>query len=260
MKTLILITLATMTISGTAYARGEHCRSQDNSCQQNYRKADAFKVLYEIEGNPNDATANLNVIEQANQKYRLGFEPAVGNFIYLLNVLGGMRATIETQSIFSELASMTGNRLGLAELVDAFTDLYHIEGSHPDSMQGLRAAYAFSVKERAPFAVGARLYTDILNLLGGMRATTDALPAFAIIAPNTRDFRARELFEAFQEIYFVEGSVQDTTENFKLVVRAAIKCGSLYEAKEEFLSLLNSLGGMRATIEAQRTYREIFGL
>lgn len=260
MKTLILISLAAITLSGTAHARGGHCRSQDNSCQQNYRKADAFKVLYDIEGTTDDANSDLRVIEQVNQQYRIGFEPAVGNFIYLLDVLGGRSATADTHYVFQELARMTGNRLGLAELIDVFTDLYQIEGTKEDAMTGVNTAYAFSSKSRAPLAVGIRLYTDILNLLGGRSATAYTNTVFPVITQNTRDFRIHELYETFAELYVIEGEVQQAISDFDLVIRGALKCGSLREANEEFLSILNSLGGRSATAEAQKTYRDIFGL
>jgi hypothetical protein len=260
MKTLILASLISMTISGTAHAYGEHCRSQDNSCQQNYRKSEAFKILYDIEGTTDEANSDLRVIEQVNQQYRIGFEPAVGNFIYLLDVLGGRSGTVETQRIYPELARMTGNRLGLAELVDVFTDLYRIEGTTEEALKGVKTAHAFSSKERAPLAVGVRLYTDILYLLCGRSGTVEAGRVFPVVTQNTRDFRVTELYETFADLYLIEGEVQQAIQNFELVIRGALKCGSLREAREEFISLLNSLGGRSGTVEAQRAYRNIFGL
>jgi hypothetical protein len=260
MKTLILMSLAAITISGTAHARGEHCRSLDNSCQQNYRKADAFKVLLDYEGYAPDANSDLRVVEQAVQQYRIGFEPAMGNFLYLFNKLGGASQTPTIQSTFTNLLKYTGSYVSLAEVVDAFIAIYDAEGYVPDANSGLATVFDLTKKSRVRLNDSLNLYLDVFHLVGGASQTPVVQSTFNTISSYANEFRIYELLETYKDLYEAEGYVPDATSNLHLIIKGARKCGSLQEAKEEFLSLFRSLGGASQTPNVQAQYKSLFGL
>jgi len=261
MKTLILMSLAVMTLSGTAHARGEHCRSQDDYCQQNYRKSDAFKVILNAEGGDvADANGNLRVIEQVVQQYRIGFEPAVGNFLYLFQKLGGPYYTNLAQATFKTLAQYTGPRLSLAKVVDSYIEVYEADGSDSaDASQGL--ATVMNSRNRGSFDDRLKLYLNLHRLLGGPYYTNLAISTFNMISQYSNEYHLADLYQAYSELYQAEGSDSaDASGNFQLVLRGARKCGSLQEATDEFLSLLSTLGGPYYTNAAQQQYKSLFGL
>ena len=73
-------------------------------CRQNYSRVDAFDALLDAEGgNVAEAQANLTLLLEVYDRYKLSLQYWVDNFLYIQAAVGGYHYTTETQRAFNSI-------------------------------------------------------------------------------------------------------------------------------------------------------------
>ncbi|MFS4459873.1 hypothetical protein [Bdellovibrio sp. HCB2-146] len=268
MKNLLLVSLVFLSvISATQAFAGDHCRRQDNRCEQNFRRADIYKELLTAEGGDvNDAKAGLETIDALSRDLGSSLNTTAANYIYILNLLGGSYYTQTTKSTILSISAYVNRNYQLADIVDYFADIYQAENRDVnDARIGLETAWIVAKTNRISLSKAVGLHIKLLNLLGGSYYTETTRTIYAQLANHGRyypeTFPIEDVYRAYVTLYEAENrDVNDAMTDLDVVMKGALACGNLQEALQEFTSILNSLGGSYYTQTAQKTYRDIFGL
>lgn len=265
MKNLFLVSLVFMSmISASQAFAGDHCRRQDNSCEQNFKRADIYKALLRAEnGDVNDAKTGLDTIDALSRDIGSSLYATASNYIYMLNLLGGYSYTQTTKSTILSISAYVNRDNQLADIVDYYAAIYRAENNDVnDARIGLETAWQVSRMSHVSLSKAVDTHIKLLNLIGGYSYTQTARATYAQLAGHSQHyFSLDDVYRAFTAIYRSENNdVNDAMSDLNLVMKGAIACGSLQEALQEFLGILNSVGGYSYTQTAQQTYRDIFGL
>lgn len=245
MKSLIGITLIALTLTATAKAQTQGvtpCRWEHSYCHNNFERSDAFEALYRIEGNVDQANADLRVIEEAVKKNSLNFEPAVGNFIFLLRKVGGAKYSADIQQTFTQLSQYTHGHVQLADITEAFWKIYDIELRIEDTRVGMQKIMELKEQSQRPvkFHESVKLYLNLLRMFGGNTATADVGTAFSAIGSYVGRYQLDFLYQTFGESYHSYAEFEDTLATFHLAMNGA-KSGDIENTKENYLKVLKLL-------------------
>ena len=265
MKTLFLFSIAFMSLvtASNTFAQNRHCRHQDNQCEQNFRRADIYKELLSVEGGDvSDTQIGLATIEELSRRLNVRLSSAAANYIYLLNQHGGRSTTQVTRQTIQTLSSYVDRRNQLADVVDFYLKIYTAEGADVnDSLRDLSTARKVAKATQLSFSESVSLFIELLDFHGGRSTTQITQSTLESLISLSRNFSIDDIYRAYTTLYRAEGAdLNDALSDLHLVVKAGDVCGSIREALEEFLSLLNSLGGRSTTQTTQQAYRNLFGI
>lgn len=245
MKSLIGLTLVALTLTATAKAQTQGltpCRWEHSYCHNNFERSDAFEALYRIEGNVDQAHADLRVIEEAVKKNSLNFEPAVGNFIFLLRKVGGAKYSADIQQTFTQLSQYTHGHVQLADITEAFWKIYNIELRIDHTRVGMKKIMALKEQseDQVKFYQSVELYLNLLRMLGGNTATADVGTALSAIGSYSDRYQLDYLYQTFGEIYHSYAEFEDALASFHLTMNGA-KSSEVENAKESYMKVLKLL-------------------
>ncbi|MNK88314.1 hypothetical protein D3C87_1082740 [compost metagenome] len=241
MKSLIGMTLIALTLTATANAQtATPCRWEHSYCHDNFEKSDALEALNKIEGNIDEANSDLRVIEEAVLKNSLNFEPAVGNFVYLLRKVGGAKYTTDIQQTFTQLSQYPHGQMQLAEITEAFSKIYDIELHINDARVGMEKIMELKNQSHVRFHHSVKLYLKLLRLLGGNTATNEVVTAFSAISTYANQFQIDYLYQTFEESFRSDSNFKAALAIFHLEIDGA-KSSNMEATKKNYAKIIELL-------------------
>ena len=253
-----------------AFAEGTCGIDQNQPCNQFMNRLEIFKKLRAEEGNNEDAQKNLILLEKFQKQYGLDLKYAADNFLLLKETIGGTHWTKEARETFALIAYATNHsypfhvlrehfaQILKAEKWDNMTD-YHQRIVHEQVVKN------FSFIRRAvgrglSWAEATNLFVAIRKLIGGYYNSPEAQAIFNSIVDGKSQLTLNDHLEIYSRIFHsMEKDLKDSLLIYELVLQAAKKCGDLHRATNDFLLLLESLGGARYSRTAQEIYKKFYG-
>ncbi|RYZ75866.1 MAG: hypothetical protein EOP05_06695 [Proteobacteria bacterium] len=130
-----------------------------------------------------------------------------------------------------------------------------IEGDMDQAQEDLALIESINGQTRSGLENTTENFLYVLNMIGGSTKTSEAQRAFNIIASKVEARQSLyKVTTVFGELYRTEGDVEQTIEDLNLITAAAKNGLGLREATNQFLTILQTVGGSTKTSEAQRIF------
>lgn len=260
MKKLVLCSLIFLGAYNSANAYERCGMPRGYACGDFYSRFDAFKKLQANENSLNDAEQNLTIIEAVQNRLNLNLEYLVDNFLYIQNSVGGADFSSEARLSFDLLVNEVYGQNRLHDLADSFVDQVKAENSLGDAQSNFRLIAKHVRSGKISFYNATKLFLSILQLEGGSDFTSEAKNTFVMLMDQSHKYQLNDLFSSYQLILHAENSKSDAIQNFLIILLAAEKCGNLLSATNDFIQVLDQVGGSDYTTEARSLYRRLYGI
>ncbi len=233
---------------------------EGSPCRDFYNRFDAFKKLQENESGIADAEGNLTLVESVQKRLNLNLEYVVDNFIYIQQSVGGARATAEARQTFNLISNEVNTQNPLHELATKIIDLLKVESGLADAQGNFSLIMGYVRSGQIGLRNGVNFFNTVLALEGGSGATPEARSSFNMLLGQKNKYPLKDLLSSYKLLLRSESGMDDAVGNFALVLSAAEKCGSLERATDDFIQVLNQVGGSGATAEARSLYKRLYGI
>ncbi|MEK6772821.1 MAG: hypothetical protein AABY64_02670 [Bdellovibrionota bacterium] len=146
------------------------------------------------------------------------------------------------------------------ERFEALQRLRSNENSDSEAQGNLSLIEGFSRQGVISLQDGVTLFISLQNLMGGVSATDETRTVFRLIMNSTPKFSINDTSESFRMIFKNENGLQDSINGLKMIMSSRLAQYGLIPSTTVYLKMLEFLGGVNLSTEAQSIYRKIDGV